>query len=130
MPGTGFRVIPFKKDIANARRFREDARKYVIALDAEAVRMFSQDYHDVSPSESYRRTGTLARGWRAPGRLTLGADFSLERINPVSYSGYVQGPHGRQARHMARRGWSSPTKVLQRAQEKLGRRFRTQLFQT
>lgn len=128
MPATAFRAIPFKKDVANARRFGEDARKYVVALDAEAVRLFSEDYTRVAPSATYRRTGTLGRGWRAPGQLKFGADYGIERRNPVLYSSYVQGPRARQARHMARRGWRSSTEVLRLAEQKVNRRFRKTLF--
>lgn len=129
MPGSGFKVIPFKKDIINARRFAVDARKYVIELDAEAVRLFSEDYGRVPPSASYRRTGTLARGWRAPGKLVLGADFSLTRTNPVKYAAFVQGQKSRQARVMARKGWRSSTEVLKLAEQKANRRFRKTLFE-
>lgn len=126
---TGFHVIPFKKDIVNAAKFKQNARTYVVEFVAEAQREFSQDYARVPPSDSYVRTGTYGRGWRGPTSLRLGPDYEAVLENRVKYAVYVGGPKGRgQSRVMARKGWSSVTDVVKRVETKQNRRYRKTLF--
>jgi hypothetical protein len=128
MPASALRVIPFKKDIINAKRLRVNALRYLVEFQAEAQREFSADYEKVPASSRYRRTGNLGRGWRVPGAVTYGADFTLTLRNPVLYASYVQGRKEDQARVMKRKGWSSSTDVAKRVQTKLNRRYRVKLF--
>lgn len=54
------------------------------------------------PRAGGKRTGTLGRGW-STFRLESGKQITME--NRTTYSPYVQGPKGQQARALAARGW-------------------------
>lgn len=67
------------------------------------------------PRAGGKRTGDLGRGWE---HYTLVSGHSVTLENRVSYSPYVQGPKGTQARALAERGWPQIDEVGKRAAKK------------
>lgn len=90
-----------------AEEFREEMQKYPPKLP------WKNGFPKKGPRRQGRRTGVYKHGWSTPPRYTKA---SVTVINPVTYSRFVGGPlrdqgAGRQARHMAARGWPSQSVI-------------------
>lgn len=133
MATSAVRVLP--DNVARMRRLPVDgsrasnnAKRYLVQFQAAFQREASADYQNVAPSPAYRRTGTLARGWRSPTAVRYGADYTLTLENRVSYAGYVQGPRRTQSRVMRAKGWRDSATLARDVERQLNRKFRKEFF--
>ena len=132
MATSAVRVIPgtvgrLRTPIVDGSRAARNAVIYLRQFQAGFQREASRDYERV-PEGNYRRTGNLGRGWRVPGAITYGNDYTLTLENPVPYSGNVQGPRGVQAEAMRRRGWRGSETLAREVERTVNRRFVKEFF--
>jgi hypothetical protein len=95
------------------------------------VRRMSDYPEQRSTVSGYVRTGTLGRNWRIIGPRFIRGTISVDVVNDVPYSVFVEGPSGRGARRgqrqtaeMARRGWPSVSPVAREEGERLNVKVR------
>ena len=102
-------ILP-KKPVIDASRTQRRLSAELGSFLIDANRMCA-DY-EAPPSESYSRTNTLKKSWRKSGPQMQGRDLvgAITSGGP-SYNIFVRGPAGKQAKHMANRGWLSVTKI-------------------
>lgn len=121
MPGLRLIAITPRRKTINIQRAgpEVDRRMRAFAVDMSNA---MAEYPAQRPT-TYRRTGSLGRGWQIRYTRTPAYVTEVAVVNLVPYTAYVQGPKSgargrRQTRVMRERGWQNITdesrKVWQR----------------
>lgn len=114
-PRIEFQAIRAKLPIAvaNAAQVVRELNKLGLNVVAKAADYPTQE------SDSYRRKGTLGKGWTKDGPKRIGRDLVVDVGNNTEYTVFVMGPEeDGQLEHMRDLGWKSIEEIGQEQLER------------